>query len=65
MYRPELHNFQTRKKVSIGTNSTIGTSDKQQYLKLSNINSCLSFWTSLKSKVQLIQFTDQQKVTKK
>ena len=29
------------------------------------MNSCLSFWTSLKSKVQLTQFTDQQKGTKK
>ena len=66
------HNLQARtvqfadqKKVWIGTNSTNRTVDHWQYWKLSNINSCLSFWTSLKSKVQLIQFTDQQKGTKK
>ena len=29
------------------------------------MNLCLSFWASLKSKAQLIQFTDQQKGTKK
>ena len=29
------------------------------------MNQCLSFWTSLKSKTQLIQFTGRQKVTKK
>ena len=29
------------------------------------MNLCLSFWASLKSKAQLIQFTDQRKVTKK
>ena len=33
--------------------------------KKTNINSCLSFWKYLKSKAQLIQFTDQQNGIKK